>query len=149
LYHAESLGADASTVNSLMIGSQMLDYAGEKYQAALELTDIWNRFDGKRPDPGRWWDEWQSRSTDCDHSYVVDLMDRIADLKSTYQAEWLDEYTPYRLGSALGRWDAEFQFWRNVHNKLLYFNDATHEGDTLPPLDEVINGIYSSQYPAK
>jgi hypothetical protein len=31
LYRAESLGADPETVNSLMIGSEMLDYAGEKF----------------------------------------------------------------------------------------------------------------------
>ena len=72
--------------------------------------------------------------THYDHSYVIDLMDRITDLQPEYHAEWLREYTPYRLGSALGRWDAEYQYWRGVHEKLRHFNESTKEGDTLPKL---------------
>ena len=138
LYRALSLGADPATVNSLMIGSQLLDYAGEKFQTPLDLDHIWNKFGGKRPDEDTWWNEWESQVTHYDHSYVTDLMDRITDLKPAYRAEWLEEYTPYRLGSALGRWDGEFEFWRKVHDKLRYFNDSTHEGSTLPPLEQVI-----------
>jgi hexosaminidase len=149
LYHAESLGVDPETVNSLMIGSQLLDYAGEKSQTALDLTEIWGKLGAKRPDPERWWNEWESQVTHYDHSYITDLMDRIADLKPAYQAEWLKEYTPYRLGSALGRWDAEYQYWRGVHDKLRHFNETTHEGDPLPSLDEVIEGSSPLQRPAK
>ena len=43
-----------------------------------------------------------------------------------------------RLGAALGRWDAEYQYWRGVHGRLRHFNESTHSGDALPPLDEVI-----------
>ena len=46
----------------------------------------------------------RSQVTHYDHSYVVDLMDRITGMKPAYQAEWMQEYTPYRMGSALGRW---------------------------------------------
>ena len=53
--------------------------------------------------------------THYDHLGVMDLMDRITDLKTAYRTEWLLEYTPYRLGSALGRWDSEYQYWRRVH----------------------------------
>src|SRR6185437_15085860 len=92
LYRALSLGADPATVNSLVIGSRMLDYAGEKFQTALELTDVWNKFGTTRPDSDRWWNEWGSRVTYPDHSYLTDLMDGISDLKPEYRAEWLAEY---------------------------------------------------------
>jgi len=138
LLHAKSLGVDPETVNSLLIGSELLDYAGEKYQAPLDMSAIWNSFGSKRPDPNTWWNVWESQVTHYDHSYVIDLMDRIADLKPEYQAEWLQEYAPYRLGSALGRWDAEYQYWRGVHEKLRHFNDCTKEGDALPKLNGVI-----------
>jgi hypothetical protein len=75
-------------------------------------------------------------------------MDRITDLKPAYRSEWLEEYAPYRLGAALGRWDAEYQYWRGIHEKLREFNDSTHAGDSLPPLDEVIESPHSSWAPA-
>ena len=65
-------------------------------------------------------------------------MDGISDLKPEYRAEWLAEYKPYRLGSALGRWDAEYQYWRNIYEKLRAFSESTQAGDKLPPLDQVI-----------
>jgi hypothetical protein len=125
-------------VNSLLLGSELLDYAGQKFQTPLDLTAIWDKFDSKRPNADRWWNEWESQVTHYDHSYVIDLMDRIADLKPDYKAEWLAEYAPYRMGSALGRWDAEYQYWRGVHEKLRHFNDSTKAGDPLPRLNEVL-----------
>jgi hexosaminidase len=149
LLHAKSLGADPETVNSLLIGSELLDYAGEKFQTPLDLAAIWNKFGSTRPDAQRWWNEWESQVTHYDHSYVTDLMDRITDLKPAYRAEWLEAYTPYRLGSALGRWDAEYQYWRRVHEKLRHFNESTHPGDPLPPLNDVIESPRPSWAPAQ
>jgi hexosaminidase len=138
LYHAESVGGDPTTIDSLMIGSELLEYAGEKFQTTLDLSDVWLKLGPTRPDADRWWNNWESQVTHYDHSYVVDLMDRITNLQPVYKAAWLQEYTPYRLGSALGRWDAEYQYWRGVHEKLREFNDSSHEGDVLPPLDQLI-----------
>ncbi len=140
LLHALRLGVDRKTINSLMVGVQLLDYAGQKFQTALDLTNLWHTFGSKRPDADRWWNEWESQVTHYDHSFVIDLMDRITDLRSAYQSEWLEEYTGYRMGSALGRWDAEYQYWRNVQEKLREFNDSTHEGDVLPPLATLVRG---------
>ncbi len=147
LLHAQSMGVDRETVNSLLIGSELLDYAGEKFQTPLDLSAIWDKFGPKRPNSERWWNEWESQVTHYDHSYVTDLMDRISDLKPAYQAEWLQEYTPYRMNSALGRWEAEYQYWRGVHEKLRHFNDSTHEGDPLPKLNEVLEDPHPSWMP--
>lgn len=84
----------------------MLNYAGEKLQTALKRTDMWNSFGGKRPNDDRWRSEWGSRVTYADHSFLTDLMDGI---KPAYRSEWLKESTPYRPGTALARWDAEYQ----------------------------------------
>ena len=67
-------------------------------------------------------------------------MDRITDLKPAYRTAWLQEYTSYRLGSALGRWDAEYQYWRDVQQKLQEFDDSSKAGETLPPLEKIIEG---------
>ncbi len=145
LMHATALGADPATVNSLMIGSELLDYAGEKFQTPLDLNGLWTKLGPTHPSAERWWNEWESQVTHYDHSYLVDLMDRITDLRPDYRAEWLREYTPYRMGSALGRWDAEYQYWREVQDILRNFNDTSHPGDTLPPLETIIEGKYHPQ----
>lgn len=149
LLHAKSLGVDPATINSLIIGSELLDYAGEKFQTPLDLTAIWARVGPTRPDAERWWNEWESQVTHYDHSYLTDLMDRITDLKPAYRSEWLEEYAPYRLGAALGRWDAEYQYWRGIHEKLRHFNDTTKAGDPLPPLNELIENSHPSGTPPR
>ena len=76
-------------------------------------------------------------------------MDRITNLKPAYRAAWLQEYTPYRLGSALGRWDAEYQYWRGVQQKLQEFDDSSKAGETLPPLETIIEGNGSGNSASK
>ena len=137
LYHALALGADPTTLNSLLVGARLLDYAGQKFQTPPELIELWGRIGTKRPDTDKWWNEWESQVVYQDHSRIVDLMDAITELRPLYRAEWLDEYSPYRLDSALGRWDAEYEYWRKFQQRLQQFSDGSHEGDALPPLEKL------------
>jgi hypothetical protein len=137
LYHALASGADPTTLNSLLVGARLLDYAGQKFQTPSELIELWRRNGKTRPDADRWWNEWESQVVHQDHSRIVDLMDAITELRPLYRAEWLEEYSPYRLDSALGRWDAEYQYWRKFQQRLRQFSDSSHEGDLLPPLERL------------
>ena len=137
LDRALASGADPFSLNSLLIGSRLLDYAGQKFQTPSELIDLWRRVGAKRPDPDTWWNVWESQVVYQDHSRTVDLMDAITELRALYRAEWLEEYTPYRLASALGRWDAEYEYWRRFQQRLQQFSDGSHEGDVLPPLEKL------------
>src|SRR5207244_12378680 len=112
LDHALASGADAFSLKSLLIGSRLLDYAGQKFQTLYELIDLWRRVGAKRPDPDTWWNVWESKVVYQDHSRTVDLMDAITELRALYRAEWLEEYTAYRLVSALRRWDGEYELCR-------------------------------------
>jgi len=60
-------------------------------------------------------------------------MDAITELREPYRNAWLAEYTPYRLETALKRWDAEYQHWRALQGRFENFRFA--EGGALPPLD--------------
>jgi len=102
LYHALASGADPTTLNSLLVGARLLDYAGQKFQTPSELIELWRRNGTTRPDADRWWNEWESQIVHQDHSRIVDLMDAITELRPLYRAEWLEEYSAYRLDSALG-----------------------------------------------
>ena len=135
LDRALSDGGDPATLSSLLFGSRLLDYAGQKFQTAPELEVMWRKLGPRRPKGDLWWNEWDSQVIYQDHSRLVDLMDAISELRGAYRSEWLEEYTPYRLQSALGRWDAEYDYWRQLQARLHAFSDASHEGDTLPPLE--------------
>jgi hypothetical protein len=64
-------------------------------------------------------------------------MDLIAELRDIYRAQWLTEYTPYRLGTALGRFDAEFEYWRRFQARLWDMRRGFQQGKPLPPLDSL------------
>ena len=132
---AVTVGGDSTTLESLVFGSRLLDYAGQKFQTAPELKDLWSRLGPTRPDNETWWNEWEDMVTYQDHSRLVDLMDAITELREAYRSAWLAEYTPYRLASAIGRWDAEYEYWRRLQSRLLEFSETSHEGDKLPPLE--------------
>jgi hexosaminidase len=139
LDHALASGGDPVSLNSLLIGSRLLDYAGQKFQTPSELIDLWRQVGTKRPDPDTWWNIWESEVVYQDHSRTVDLMDAITELRAPYRAEWLEEYTTYRLRSALGRWEAEYEYWRRLQQRLQQFSDSSHEGDVLPPLETLLS----------
>jgi hexosaminidase len=139
LVGALALAPSAPTLNSLLVGARLLDYAGQKFQTPAELIDLWGKIGKTRPDNDKWWNEWESQVVYQDHSHLVDLMDAITELCPLYRAEWLDEYSPYRLASAIGRWDAEYEYWRRRQQLLQQFSDSTHEGDVLPPLETLLH----------
>jgi hypothetical protein len=52
----------------------------------------------------------------------------------------LAEYGPYRLGTTLGRFDAEYNYWRTLQSR---FRNAGRHLDAkkgLPPLESVVGG---------
>lgn len=138
LDRAHTLGADAESVNGFLVTSRMLDYAGQKFQTGPELAAMWQKLGPRRPADQIWWNEWDSQVTYQDHSRIVDLMDAITELREQYRQEWLAEYTPYRLASALGRWDAEYEFWRRLQVRLIQFSGSSKEGDALPSFESLV-----------
>jgi hypothetical protein len=132
LQRALELKGDPETLVSLLLGSQMLDYAGMKFLYATELADYWRQMGTH---PTRRQVEFYIVTEMCeeDHSLIADLRDTIAGLRDPYRAAWLEEYTPYRLRAALEKWDAEYQYWYRLQRRLRDFADSFHEGDALPP----------------
>jgi len=139
LGEAQRLAADPTTLASLVVSAGMLDYAGLKALAAVELADAWKKL-APRLDKADWWkafaSEWEYQS----HSPIVDLMDAITALRQHYRSAWLDEYTAYRLDSTLGRFDAEYQYWRRLQARLRSFARTAKDGSALPPLESVVHG---------
>ena len=73
------------------------------------------------------------------HSRAFDMIDAIVDVKETFRKAWLNEYTPFRLGIAMGLFDEEFQFWVKFQRRtrgLQY-----REGEALPDLESLTEGL--------
>jgi hypothetical protein len=134
LGRALSLGGDPVTLSSLLLQARLLDYAAMKNIYAAEIDDFWR---GLGPNPKA--DDLDfllfSEISAQNHSRIEDLMDRITELREAYRAAWLAGYTPYRLGTALGKWEAEFQYWWNLQRRFRRFTENFHNGDALPPLE--------------
>ncbi len=134
LYRALSVGGDPTTLSSLLLGTRLLDYAGMKNLYAIEIADLWRQL-GARPNKQQLWRYLDSEIYTEDHGRIADLMDAITELREVYRSAWLSEYTPYRLASALGRWDAEYEYWRKLQARLQAFSNSFRDGDALPPLE--------------
>jgi len=139
LDRALAMGGEPVTINALLVGSRLLDYAGMKFLYALEIPERWARL-GSRPTPDLWWNEFESEVLDQNHGRIIDLMEAISELKADYRAAWLSEYTSYRLESALGRWDGEYHYWRAMQERLRAFVRQTNQNEAPPPLQKVLRG---------
>jgi hypothetical protein len=51
---------------------------------------------------------------------------------------WEAEYTAYRLASVIGRFDAEFQYWRKLQARVWEVERTYKPGKTLPTLDSLL-----------
>jgi hexosaminidase len=138
-FRALKMKGDPATLNSLLIGSRMLDYAGLKFLTAVEAADRWREM-GPKIQTADWWNRFESEWAYQSHGRPADLMDQITELRKIYRACWLAEYTDYRLDSTLGRWDAEYDYWRKAQANFRAFSRKLHDGELLPPLEKVIQG---------
>ena len=134
LDRARSLGGDPATLSSLLLAARMLDYAAMKNAYAAEMAEFWRQL-GPRPKREDLGFLLFSEINAQNHSRIEDLIDAVPELRDSYRAAWLAGYTPYRLGTVLGKWDAEFQYWWSLQRRLNKFEAGFHDGDALPPFE--------------
>jgi hexosaminidase len=138
LYKALELSGDSYSLPSLLLGARLIDYAGMKYLYSMEVADVFSKLNAhsSRADVGFWLDrEAASRN----HSRIADLMDTITELRETYRTMWLTEYTPFRLGTATGRFDAEFEYWRKLQAGMWHAEHTYKPGMAVPTLDGILH----------
>jgi hypothetical protein len=121
---------------SLKFGARLMDYAGMKFLYAVEIAENYAKLGpaSTRADISFWLGR---QAGDRNHSRIDDLMDSITELRDVYKSLWQAEYTDYRMGTALGRYDAEFEYWRRLQSRLWELRRIYKEGTPLPPLDSL------------
>jgi len=128
-------GIDTVSLTAMLAGAKMLDYIGMKYLYAGQIAGFWKHMD---ENPNRdYFNKFIKRHTGNRllHSLTLDMPDAIIIVKEIFQEAWLNEYTPFRLGIALGKYDAEFQFWLRFKRSIN--NLEYQEGEALPSLESL------------
>jgi hexosaminidase len=135
LAHDDATG----TLASLLLGARMLAYAGMRDLYAIEIEDWHNRL-GARPTSSDAHFHLGTQGAARNHGRLADLMDECTALREAYREAWLKEYTPWRLGSALGRWDAEYEYWRRLQARIWETLDGFQDGEEFPSLESLRKG---------
>ncbi len=118
LGRARRLAPNDPTLNSLVLATRLFDYVCMKNLYAVEWGAYFRELK-TNPDPKLVTLYIGIQMNAQDHGMLADLRDAITGLKESYRAAWLEECTPYRLPSALMRFDAEWFYWRDVQQGLV------------------------------
>ncbi len=132
-------GIDTTSLTAMLAGAKMLDYIGMKYIYAGEIAGFWKQLTEK-PDRYDFQTLIYREASHRYHSRSSDMLDAIIQTKEIFHKAWTNEYTDFRLGIALGKYDSEFQYWLKVQRRLLGL--SYREGEPLPSLESVfIEGL--------
>jgi hypothetical protein len=126
----------ADDIRSLGLAARMLDYTGMKFLYAVEIAQ---GFDALPAHPSYADVHYLRRESAArNHSRVDDLLDISGDLQQQYRVEWLQQYKPYRLQTALTRWQAEQLYWRHFQASVWTVGRNFKEGDPRPTIADVL-----------
>ena len=137
LYRAQSFLKNPDRLDELLLEGKLLDYAGMKFLYSVAIVKEWQAL-GQYPTLETLNDDFLPDVASQMHSKLADLMDGITGMQPEYKQAWLAQYKPYRLGTALGRWNAEYEFWRNLQAHLQSFSENYHQGSPLPTFQSIV-----------
>ncbi|HZQ47364.1 MAG TPA: family 20 glycosylhydrolase, partial [Verrucomicrobiae bacterium] len=125
------------TLKSLLLAARLFDYLGMKSLYAVEWARYFRELqENPKKELVTLYIGNQMNSTT--YGMLTDLREMISELREQYREAWLDEATPFRLQSALYRWDAEWEYWTSVQR--LVVQQVLHgwkEGQPFPPLETI------------
>lgn len=133
---AMRISSDA-TLKSLLLAARLFDYLGMKSLYAIEWARYFRELqENPKKELVTLYIGNQMNSTT--YGMLTDLREMISELREQYREAWLDEATPFRLQSALYRWDAEWEYWTSVQR--LVVQQVLHgwkEGQPFPSLESI------------
>jgi hexosaminidase len=131
---AMKYGIDTTSLVATLAGARMLDYIGLKYLYAGEIADFWKQI-GEKPGRDNYRLLIEIETNSRIHGRTADMLDAIIATKEIFRRAWLNEYTPFRLGVILGKFDLEFQYWLRFQRNLELYN--YREKEPLAPLESL------------
>jgi hypothetical protein len=122
------------TLPTLLLAARLFDYLGMKSLYAVEWAGYFRQLKAN-PDAALVDLYIGNQMNAQDHGMLADLVDAVSGLREPYREAWLAESTPYRLGSALARWDAETQFWRGTWARVERLLQTRGQERAFPAID--------------
>ena len=134
LIRARHLAPGDPTLNSLLLAARLFDYLGMKCLYAVEWAGYFRELKAN-PDPKLVTLYIGIQMNAQDHGMLADLRETISGLKDSYREVWLEEATPYRLPSALMRFDAEWFYWQAVQQSVVdHVLHGRRQGEPFPDI---------------
>jgi hexosaminidase len=130
-------GGDEDMLRPYIVECRLLDYAGLKFQYGVEILSAWKAL-GAAPEKALLRNDFENIVVSQQHGKIPDLMEMITELKPEYERSWGSEYTKYRMGAALGRWDAEYEYWRRLQDNLQEVVEEYDPKQGLPPFPSLL-----------
>ncbi len=127
---------DTITLYAMLTGAKMLDYLSMKYIYAGEIAEFWRELEeSENKDEIKRW--MHTEVTFKYHTRTSDMLDAVIELKEMFEKAWLNEYTSFRLGVGLGKYDLEFQYWLKLQRRMDEVRRTYQAGETLPSLESL------------
>jgi hypothetical protein len=111
LIHLEGTYPDDPMVQSMNVICRMMEYASMRALFAEYIHTRWTSPAEKGKYNG--FLLYYDLAGHC-HSKATDLIDYLSELKADYEKAYLNEYTRFKLGSAMARFEHEIQFWQKI-----------------------------------
>jgi hexosaminidase len=125
------------TLHSYLVSARMCDYLGMKCLYALEWSEYFRQLkENPTKELVSLYIGNQMNSTT--YGMIGDLQEFLSELRGQYRDVWLEEATPFRLQSALYRWDNEWQYWNNL--RTLVIEKVLHSwkpGEPFPSIEVI------------
>ena len=125
-------------LESFLYSAQNIDLAGMKFLYAVEIADAWASL-SRRPTREAFSAVLSQSYSNEAHSRAMDMMDGVSETQRVYEAAWRQQYTLYRMGTAMSRWSSELEYWRRVQTNLEMFRMNFKTGDELPAIQQVVS----------
>jgi hypothetical protein len=136
LQRAVRISSDPS-LKSFLLSARLFDYLGMKSLYAVEWAEYFRQLK-ENPNKELVTLYIGNQMNSTTYGMLTDLREMISELRGEYQAAWLDEATPFRLQTALYRWDAEWNYWTSVKRLLAQqVFQGWKEGEPFPPLESI------------
>lgn len=129
-------GVDTITLSAMLTGAKELDFISAKYLYAGEIADFHKRYAKKRD--AKEFAMHMSELTAYYHSKTVDMFDMIVETKEMFRKSWLNQYTPFRLGIPMAKFDMELQYWFKIQRRLDTLSGYKANED-LPSLQSLLD----------
>ncbi|MBA2563675.1 MAG: hypothetical protein H0V14_12365 [Chitinophagaceae bacterium] len=116
LMNALKSGIDTVTLFAMLTGAKRLDFVAQKYLYAGDIADMLKKYSKQRD--LKEFRMMMGEVTAYYHSKIVDMFDAIVENKEMFRKAWLNEYTSFRLGVPMAKFDIELQYWFKIQKRL-------------------------------